>query len=472
MLAPVLCYSQVPRGLEWRASSGGFPEDMLDQSETAEQCDVVVIGGGPAGSTAAALLAHHGYRVIALEKAHHPRFHIGESLLPMNLPLFERLGVLDKVRALGVYKRGADFEADNEHGYNTFAFARALGDSPPHAFQVWRQDFDKMLFEHARGCGAHTREGHEAVSLEQHGPRDTHVEVRTDVGGSYRIEARYAIDASGRDTFLAAKKKLRRKNMQHQSAAIFGHFRGAEARRGEDAGNISMYRFEHGWMWMIPLRDGVMSVGAVCRPDYLKQRKGRTVEFLLDTLKRNPALWRRMERAELIGNEVRVTGNYSYDSKRIGGPGWVMIGDAFAFIDPVFSSGVYLAMSAAEQAAQLVDAALRDPAAERALLRALEKRQRRGMRHFSFFIYRFNGPVLRDMFSHPRNTWRLEQSVISMLAGDLFAAPKVLRRLRLFKLVYALLALRWLRSWRAEHRYRLAQARSQFTGGNTPLDRI
>src|SRR5277367_675300 len=116
----------------------------------AEQCDVLVIGGGPAGSTAAALLARRGHKVIALEKAHHPRFHIGESLLPMNLPIFERLGVSDKVRELGVFKRGADFEADNELGYGTFAFARALGDSPPHAYQVLRQDFDKMLFEHAR----------------------------------------------------------------------------------------------------------------------------------------------------------------------------------------------------------------------------------------------------------------------------------------------------------------------------------
>jgi flavin-dependent dehydrogenase len=445
---------------------------MLDRMELAgEQCDVAVIGGGPAGSTAAALLAQRGYNVIALEKAHHPRFHIGESLLPMNLPLFERLGVLDKVRALGVFKRGADFEADNERGYNTFAFARAIGNSPPHAYQVWRQDFDKMLYEYAAACGANARQGHEAVNIEQNGPRDTRLDIRTDDGRSYRIQARYVVDASGRDTFLSAKKKLRRKNNQHQSAAIFGHFRGADARIGEDAGNISMYRFEHGWMWMIPLPQGVMSVGAVCRPEYLKQRKGRALEFLLDTLQRNPALWRRVERADLIGNEVRVTGNYSYDSTRMGGPGWVLVGDAFAFIDPVFSSGVYLAMSGAEQAAQVVDAALREPATEMALLRKLERRQRTGMDRFSFFIYRFNGPVMRQMFSHPNNTWQLEQSVISMLAGDLFDTPKVLWRLRLFKLVYAINAMRDWRRWRAENNYRLAQAHSQFTGGNTPLDK-
>lgn len=449
--------------------SGASLQDQTDRP--TERCDVVVIGGGPAGSTAATLLTKRGHKVIALEKAHHPRFHIGESLLPMNLPVFERLGVLEKVRALGVFKPGADFEADNERGYNTYAFARAIGNSPPHAYQVWRQDFDKMLYAHARESGADAREGHEAVRIEQHGPRDTRVDVRADDGRSYCIQARYLVDASGRDAFLSGKRKLRRKNDRHQSAAIFGHFRGAEFRAGEDAGNISIYSFEHGWMWMIPLPDGVMSVGAVCRPDYLKQRKGRTVDFLLETLKRNPSLWKRMQRAELINNEVRVTGNYSYDSSQMGGPGWVLIGDAFAFLDPVFSSGVYLAMSGAEQAAQVVDAALREPATEMALLRGLEKRQRAGMNRFSFFIYRFNGPVMQQLFRHPRNTWQLEQGVISMLAGDLFDTPRVLWRLSLFKVVYAFCALRDWRRWRAEHRYRLAQARSQFTGGNTPLDK-
>src|SRR6202453_767637 len=299
-----------------------------------------------------------------------------------------------------------------------------------------------MIYDHARASGADGREGQEVRKIEQTNAREALLEVQADDGRNYSIQARYVVDASGRDAFVASKNKLRRKNNLHQSAAIFSHFRGAELRPGEDGGNISIYRFDHGWMWMIPLPGGVMSVGAVCRPEYLKTRKGRTVEFLLETLRQNAGLWKRMEHAELIGGEVRVTGNYSYDSRRMGGPGWVMVGDAFAFLDPVFSSGVYLAMSGAEQAAHVVDGALREPAREAGLLRRLEKRQRAGMARFSFFIYRFNGPVMQQMFRSPRNTWQLEQGVISMLAGDLFDTPKVLWRLKLFKLVYLISALR------------------------------
>jgi flavin-dependent dehydrogenase len=440
--------------------------------QVAQDCDVVVIGGGPAGSTAAAMLARMGHKVIALEKDRHPRFHIGESLLPMNLPLFERLGVMEKVKAIGVFKPGADFEADNERGYNTYAFARALGDSPPHAYQVWRQDFDKMLYDHARECGADAREGHEVRQVVQQSARESLIDVATDTGETYQIRARYVMDASGRDAFLSSKKKLKRKNDEHQSAAIFGHFLGAERRQGEDAGNISIYRFEHGWMWMIPLPDGVMSIGAVCRPAYLKQRKGRKVEFLLETLRMNDQLWQRVERAELIDNEVRVTGNYSYDSTCMGGPGWVLIGDAFAFLDPVFSSGVYLAMSGAEQAVAVVDESLRHPQREAQLLRRLERRQRRGMKRFAFFIYRFNSPVMGEMFRDPQNIWQIEQGVISMLAGDVFDSLKVWSRIKAFQLVYMISALFDWRNWRSERKYRLEQAQLQFTGGDTPLDKV
>ena len=192
----------------------------------------------------------------------------------MNLPIFERLGVLDKVREMGVFKPGADFEADTESGYHTFAFDYALGNSPPHAYQVWRQDFDRMLFEHARECGADTREGQEVVAVEQTGPGLRHLDVKTDTGSATASKSRYVIDASGRDTFLSAEEAAP-KNPEHQSAAIFGHFRGAELRPGKDAGNISIYRFEHGWIWMIPLPDGVMSVGRSAAPNTSSNARAR-----------------------------------------------------------------------------------------------------------------------------------------------------------------------------------------------------
>lgn len=431
-----------------------------------ETCDVLVIGGGPGGSTAATMLARKGWRVTMLEKSQHPRFHIGESLLPMCLPVFERLGVMEKVRKLGLHKAGADFEADNERGYNVFSFKRALGESPPYSFQVWRQDFDQMLFEHAREHGVETRENAQVVGVEHRGARDALVSVRG-VDGDYQIQARYVVDASGRDAFLSGKLKLKRRNGKHQTAAIFGHFLGAERRPGEDAGNVSMYRYEHGWMWAIPLPDGVTSIGAVCGPQHMKERRGNTREFFFETLRHNAALSKRLESATLIDDQVRVTGNYAYESTRIGGPGWILIGDAFGFLDPVFSSGVYLAMDSAERAVEVVDAALRDPACEAAMQHRMEKRLRRGMSHFKFFVYRFNSPVMRAMFREPRNIWSVEQGVISMLAGDVYDTPSVLRRLALFRTLYRIGVIFNARRWWVDWQDHRRQARADFHADGT-----
>ncbi|HJT97831.1 MAG TPA: NAD(P)/FAD-dependent oxidoreductase [Rhodanobacteraceae bacterium] len=432
-------------------------------------CDVLVVGGGPGGSTTAALLQRRGHRVIQLEKDRHPRFHIGESLLPCNLPIMEELGVLEKVRALGVVKHGADFESPCESGYQTFHFRRALGSSPPHAFQVKREEFDQMLFEHARENGVDARERVKVDAVEVDGIGSVVAKAHDADGNALSFRARYFVDASGRDTLLGNALKIKRKNEEHQSAAIFAHFRGVEFRPGEDSGNISIYNFEYGWCWFIPLRDGVMSVGCVCFPEYLKTRRGRNEEFLLRTLEMMPDAKKRMANAEMI-SEVRVTGNYSYSCDRMAGPGWVMVGDAFAFVDPVFSSGVYLAMQSGREAAALVDAALRDPAREASLQAAFAQRIRRGVKVFSWFIYRFNSPVMRGLFASPRNIWRVEDGVISMLAGDVFDNEPVRRRLHLFKLIYAIGGLIALPRFLADLANRKRQARYAFSGGNTPVD--
>ncbi|MEP7042372.1 MAG: NAD(P)/FAD-dependent oxidoreductase [Dokdonella sp.] len=431
-------------------------------------CDVLVVGGGPGGSTVATLLQRQGRRVLQLEKDRHPRFHIGESLLPANLPIFDQLGVMEKVRALGVLKLGADFPSD-EGNYQTFHFRHALGNTPPHAFQVKREEFDAMLFEHAREAGVDAREGVKVERVEVAGVGRVVAHAKDAAGDPLTIHAKYLVDASGRDTLLGSALKLKRKNEKHQSAAIFSHFRGVERRPGEDAGNISIYNFAHGWCWIIPLQDGVVSVGCVCFPAYLKQRRGRNEEFLLDTLKLMPSAWSRMAAAQMV-SEVRVTGNYSYTCAAMAGPGWVMVGDAYAFVDPVFSSGVYLAMHSGKQAAAMVDAILDAPAREAGLQRAFAARIRRGVRVFSWFIYRFNSPVMRHLFAHPGNQWRIQDGVISMLAGDVFDSPPVMRRLHLFKFIYAVQGVLNLRRYLSDLAERRRQARVAFSGGTTPVD--
>ena len=427
--------------------------------------DVLVIGGGPAGTTAATFLARRGWKVTLLEKDVHPRFHIGESLLPMNLPILERLGVLEQVKQIGVHKPGADFPMRGDRdSINVFRFDRALDPKFGYAYQVKRAEFDALLFDNALANGVDARQQVKVEQVEFGADgRPARVHARDAAGNALAFRPRYLVDASGRDTFLGGKLKLKKKNPAHQSAAIFSHFSGVTRREGEEAGNITVERFAHGWMWLIPLTGDVMSVGAVCFPEYLKTRSGDNESFLMQTLRDTPSVWARMGNAQRIA-PVHATGNYSYTCTRMHGPGWVMAGDAFAFIDPVFSSGVYLGMNGGEQAAKTVDAILRDPSREAAEQRAMDRRLRRGLRYFSWFIYRFTTPVMEALFAQPRNTLQLEQAVISMLAGDVFDNKAVRWRLRVFRLVYALTALQLapkaLRGWLRRRR----QVGERFSG--------
>lgn len=428
---------------------------------TGNKTDVLIIGGGPAGSTFATLMKMRGWNVTLVEKEHHPRFHIGESLLPMNMPILERLGVMEDIKAIGVPKLGADFTVGNSGAKEqTFYFRDALGESPPQAFEVRRAEFDHALFEHARKTGATVHEGTRVTGVTRREDGTHDVTGQDESGETREWNARFLVDASGRDTFLSSNNGWKTRNPRHASAAVFGHFRGVKRRPGEDQGNISLYWFDHGWVWMIPLQNDIMSVGAVCQPTYLKTRTRSLDEFLAQTLNGIDEIRERMTdaHAEL---PAQATGNYSYLSTRMDGPGFLMVGDAFAFIDPVFSSGVYLAMSSAERGVQVAEAWLSGSRLKYARARWRYHREtRRGLSVFSWFIYRFTSPTMSMLMSDPRNVLRVVQAVVSMLAGDVYHNRRVRQRLLVFKTIYNV---SWLLRWReslADQRMRMAEVKA------------
>lgn len=416
---------------------------------------MLVIGGGPAGSTIAALLAERGRRVVLLEKDRHPRFHIGESLLPLNLPLFDRLGVRNEIERIAMFKYGVEFVSPY-HGRNvTYDFANAWDKSLPYAYQVRRSDFDHILLKNAAAKGAEVVEDCRVGAVEFPRAGGAVVAASRGDGAMRRWAADFLVDASGRDTFLAGRLGLKRRNRRHSSAAIFGHFAGARRLEGKAEGNISIFWFDQGWFWFIPLADGTTSVGAVCPPHYIKSRKADLDDFFMSTIALCPEIADRLKEARLVA-PVTATGNYSYSAERMTGQSFILVGDAFAFIDPVFSTGVYLAMTMAFLGADAVEACLRAPRSAARILRRYEAEARRGLAAFTWYIYRIREPAFRNLFMSPRNYLRMEEAVLSLLAGDIFGHSPIGLRLACFKILYYATRLLQLRSsfaaWRMRRR--------------------
>jgi len=433
--------------------------NMDDQAPRARSrsrdCDVLVIGGGPAGSTLATLLARRGRRVTLIEKMHHPRFHIGESLLPANVPLFDDLGVRAEVEAVGMPKWGVEFVSPDHDHRSYLEFGDALDKSQPYAWQVRRADLDEILFRHAAKAGATTQEGHRARAV-RFDAEGADVDIDLDDGRRETWRARYVVDASGRDTLLATQMQSKRKHPEHASSALFGHFRGARRLEGRLEGNITIFWYPHGWFWFIPLADGTTSIGAVCWPYYLKSRAKPLREFFMDTIALCPQLAERLAEAELVDDQVHATGNYSYQGTHCTGERYAMLGDAFAFIDPVFSSGVYLAMQSAYAAVPLIEASLEKVPSSCTVERAnFEKFMRTGPREFSWFIFRVTNPTMREFFMAPQNPLRMKEALLTVLAGDIYGRTPYRRPLQAFKALYWLVSLAHpLRTWRAWRRRR------------------
>ena len=283
-------------------------------------------------------------------------------------------------------------------------------------------------------------EGCEVQDVQFSASDGVQVQALHDDGRVGSWHAGHIIDASGRDTFLGHRLRTKRRNKKHNSAALYAHFTGARRDCGKREGNITVYWFDHGWFWFIPLADGTTSIGAVVWPRYLKTRNVGLRDFFLSTIALCPPLAERLSHATLV-SEVQATGNYSYACERSYGENYLMTGDAFTFIDPVFSSGVMLAMNSGSAAAETIDTCRRHPTQAARALRRFDRIMRHGPKQFSWFIYRVTNPTLRELFLGPRNVLRMEEALLSVLAGDVFGRTPIWRSLRAFKCVYYAISL-------------------------------
>jgi FAD-dependent halogenase len=320
--------------------------------------DVVVVGGGPGGSTTATMLARQGHRVTLLERERFPRAHVGESLLPATVPILEALGVRDEIERAGCLRKfGATMVWGREPEPWSWYF-RETNVRYPHAYQVWRPQFDQILLNAARDSGVDVREGTTVASVRFDGGRATG--VVTEDGAS--IEADHVVDASGQRAMMGHALGLRRWDRDFRNMAVYGYFEGAGRLDPPDETNILVESYGEGWFWLIPLHVGVVSVGAVVDSATSRTRvRGDALgEFLQAEIARTTLTRRLLSGALLVDGPYSLR-DWSYTSDRTVGDGWILVGDAACFVDPLFSSGVHLAMSAGTMAAAYVDCRLRDP---------------------------------------------------------------------------------------------------------------
>ena len=300
--------------------------------------DVAIVGGGPAGSTAAALLARAGRRVIVFEREKFPRFHIGESLLPFSMKAFTRLGLHEKFLRAGFMKKfgGEIVGACSETG-TKFYFKDGYRSQTDHAYQVTRGDFDKVLLDHAVECGA---EVHQEISVDRVEFPNNHVElvVKSD-GASKSVRARYLIDASGRTSVLGRQFKIKKTYDHLQKLSIFAHYDSVWRAEGIDGTLTVLIRAIDRWFWLIPLTAERTSVGVVLDSEIFRRSKLNAEDFLDQALAEQPIIAKRMTNARRV-SQVYVEADFSYRSAGLHGDHWLLAGDAAGFIDPIFSSGV------------------------------------------------------------------------------------------------------------------------------------
>jgi flavin-dependent dehydrogenase len=404
---------------------------MAENIASDTEWDVIIIGGGPAGSTAATTLAQAGRRVLVLEKSKFPRFHIGESLLPYNRQIFDEIGVWEKIEAVGfTRKRGAQFIMGNDSRGNRLNFSAGSFTEFPEAVQVERSKFDELLLNHSRENGADVCE--ESMVLDYKIEKDrVSVKYRSTDLQDHEITARYLIDASGLNNFTANKEKLRKYYPTHRKLAIFGHFSGVDMPTGEQAGDILIIRRERSWCWMIPLEENKTSIGLVIDVGDFKALGKKPAEVFHEAMADTAAIAKRMGNAALM-DELHVINDFSYKNEVLASPRLIRVGDASGFIDPMFSSGVLLAMTSARQGAQTIHEALKSNEALSEGMKFYEKDNRRRIAIYWEFIENFYKLHFAQLFFQPHPRWRMLCAINAVLAGRTKLPLNVRFRLRLF----------------------------------------
>jgi geranylgeranyl reductase family protein len=378
--------------------------------------DVIVMGGGPSGATVSTRLAQRGRRVLLLEKEHFPRFHIGESLLPCAMPLIEMLGAMPRLEAAGFLpKYAAEFVTGNGSFRRRYAFRDGLIPNAPSAYEVDRSEFDKLLLDNASERGVEVREGMQVTRFDLNREQGASVVARAEDGSETTFEAKMLIDATGQSSLLAGRLGLREMDQDLKNFAVFSHYEGASRYTGEEEGDISVVLVPGGWWWVIPLKNNRTSVGLVGPSRNLRGQKPDEAYFD-SQIAQTPFLRDRLSQATRVA-PVRSVSDYSYVSRQLAGDRFLLVGDAAAFIDPVFSTGVYLGMVGAFRAADAIEAAFKAGNFDRARFLPYEREVLKNVAVYRRFVKGFYTPEFVDVLMSPSDWLSLRAAITSLLAG-------------------------------------------------------